>query len=329
MTVTTPTNVDTSVPEIWAKKVFRSHAQAGFWGPFIGEQGKAGTIIVQNSELLGSPGDLIHFQVTNPLSGAGVTGDTAKLEGNEENLSTSEFKLDTVLNRHAVRSYRRANKRSIIELREEASYRLAEWGQDKMDRNRWSQFTSTNDADVPGGGYSAPNIKFVNDRANDAALVAGDKVTVDTIRRVRAKLRAQKARPYKLDGRDIFFMVMHPYQAYDLKQDATYNTAVQNAAARGSDNPVFTGMLAMIDGVALFEHFNVPTVVGTGGIKLARSLAFGQEAFIEALDENVSWDEEKFDYGNEIGVAYSYASKARRALELSSLQLRSAMTDLG
>src|SRR5690348_18276304 len=88
MAVTNPSDVDTSIPEIWARETLRKHLRDGFWGRFAGGPG-SGRPLIQQSELLNKPGDLIHVQVTNPLSGAGVSGDTAALEGNEEKLSTS------------------------------------------------------------------------------------------------------------------------------------------------------------------------------------------------------------------------------------------------
>src|SRR5690242_10626769 len=116
MATTIPVNVDTAIPEVWANLVLRDHLRAGTWGKFIGAAG-SGSPIIQATELLGKPGDLIHIQTANPLSGSGVQGDTAVLEGNEEALSLSEIRVAPVLTRHGVRVNRRANKKNLVELR--------------------------------------------------------------------------------------------------------------------------------------------------------------------------------------------------------------------
>lgn len=324
MTATLPSHVDTSIPEVWAKRVLRTHLRSGFWGQFVGGPGSP---IVQQTELKDAPGDKIHIQVTTPLVGAGVSGDTATLVGNEENLTTSEISCMPTLYRHAVRINRRANKKSIIQLREEARMRLADWGQDKMDQLRFASFISA--AAINGGETYTPTLKYANDATALNNIDATDKLSVKDIRKIRALLRNAKAKPFKHNGLDVYFGVIHPYQALDLKQDTEYNTAVQQAMPRASENPIFSGALAMIDGVVLFEHFNVPTVANAGAttnLPAAKSLFFGSEFAVEAVDENVSWAEDTFDYGHEWGVAYAFATQPRRALELSSLQYLSYYT---
>ena len=84
--------------------------------------------------------------------GAGVTGDAVPaLVSNEEALSTSEMKVAPVLFRHAVRVNRRANKKAIVDLREEARMRLSEWGLTKVDNKRFAQFSSITNSDIPEG----------------------------------------------------------------------------------------------------------------------------------------------------------------------------------
>ena len=137
MAVTEPTDVDTSIPESWSKDILREHRYGNFWERF---QGNA---IVQKTELLNAPGDLIHIQVTDPLSGTGVEGDTAVLEGQEEDLSTTEIKVSPILYRHAVKNNRRAQKKSIVDLMAEARMRLSEWGGNKVDTLRFTNFRAT------------------------------------------------------------------------------------------------------------------------------------------------------------------------------------------
>lgn len=318
MATTTPTHVDTSIPELWAKMVLRDHKVKGYWGRFIGGE-MSGSPIIQKSELLNKPGDLIHIQTSDPLTGAGVEGDTTLLEGSEENLATAEKKVSPVLYRHGVRTYRRAQKKSILDLRSEARMRLAEWGMNKMDLKRFELFTATALPAPLGAEAYTPNIYRPNARATTAALTTGDAMSVKYIQEMKLKLRINRARPINVDGRDHFIAVVHPYATFQLKQESRYESWVREAEVRGGSNPFFRGALAVVDGVILHDHENV--TIGTSTVAYSEGIAFGQEAFVEGLDEEVSWAEDTFDYGNQFGIAYAFAFQPRRALELSSLQL--------
>lgn len=329
MSVTNPSDIDSSVPEIWAPDVMRRHKVSGFWGRFVG------SAIVQKTELLGKPGDLIHIQVTDPLSGAGQSGDTATLTGNEEKLSTSEIKVATTLRRHAVRVNRRANKKSIVDLRDEATVRLAEWGESKMDTLRFAAYTGLTSAALEAALAAetyTPNVYAIAtaDSANDAGTVVGDTkedvaladtLTVKALQIVKLRLTNQLAKPVMVDGFPHYALVTHPNATFQLKQESRYESWVRDAMQRGPTNPFFRGALAVIDGIVLYEHPNVPRAANTAGVQVANGIAFGAEAFVEGLDEAVHSETESFDYGLEWGISYEFAAGFRRALELSSMQV--------
>lgn len=321
MSVTTPTNVDSSINEVWAKDVLRRHKVSGFWGRFVGAEG-SGSPIIQKSELLNKPGDLIHIQVTDPLSGAGVTGDTAALTGNEEALATSEIKASPLLYRHGVRVNRRANKKSILDLRAETRLRLAEWGSTKMDTVRFAQFLASAMPAPLGAETYAPTFYRPNARTTRDLIVAGDTLKVIDLQAIKLKLVTALAKPLSVDGFPHYVLVTHPNATFQLKQEARYESWVREAEVRGGSNPFFRGALAVIDGVIVYEHPNVPRSNNSGAVPVADGIAFGAEAFIEALDENVHSEEESFDYGLEWGISYEFAFQPRRALELSSLQVQ-------
>ncbi len=330
MATTTPTNVDSSIPEVWAKNVLRKTKAAGFWGRFVGAEG-SGKPVIQKSELLNKPGDLIHIQVTDSLTGTGVEGDTATLEGNEENLSTSAISVSPVLYRHAVRVNRRAQKKSIVELRNEAEFRLAEWGEHKMDDKRFANYlldalpaplaSETYDANIHSVGTTGAGTG-----ADDIA--AGEGLDVGELQKIKLKLINQLAKPVMVDGFPTFYLVTHPNATYVLKQDTRYEAWVREAAERGRTNPLFRGALAMIDGMVIFEHVYVPRVTNAGAVKVAEGVAFGAEAFIEGLDENVSSNTDTFDYGLEWGVSYEFAFQPRRGLEQNSLRVYAEAPDV-
>jgi N4-gp56 family major capsid protein len=321
--ITRTTDVDTAIPELWADRVLRDHAYSGFWSKFLG------TAIVQQFELLNRPGDLVHIQVTNPLSGSGVSGDETVLEGNEENLTTTEIKLQPEQQRHAIRNFRRAAKKSIVDLRMEARMRLAEWGMVQMDTNRFTNFAAAS-LTVPAGETYTPNIFSVGGTHTSVDNIANtEELDVEAVQQIKVRLQANRARPLLIDGDELYALVVHPYALYQLKRQDEYRAWVREAHVRGADNPFFKGATAVLDGVVIYEHFRSPLVTNSAPVQVNKGIAFGAEAFVEALDENPSWDEDVFDYGNQYGMAYSFAHQARRALELSSLQVYSYAPTVG
>lgn len=322
MTVTNPINVDSSIPELWARAVLRDHLYAGFWAKMVGDEGSR-LPIIRKTELLSNPGDTIHLSITSPLVGAGVAGDTTALEGSEEALSNSTKKVIPLLYRHGVRVNRRAVKKSIIGLRQEAKMRLAEWGEEKMDDVRFANFVSQS---VMNGEIYTSNIRCVGGGSTPGAIASTDTLDVETIQQAKLDLYNNRAIPLRFDdGIPMFAAVVHPNSLYNLKRSDEYRDWVREAHNRGADNPFFKGATAVIDGVVIFEHPNVTTAAdGAGSIAVSRNLVFGAEAFVEGVDEGVSWAEDTFDYDLEWGVAYSFAFQPRRALEKNSLLLYAA-----
>jgi N4-gp56 family major capsid protein len=322
VTATTPTNVDTSIPEVWAKDTLRRVKVEGFWGRFVG------TALVQKSELLNKPGDLIHIQVTDPLTGAGQSGDTAAVEGNEENLATSEIKVSPILYRHGVANYRRAGKKSSLDLQAEARGRLEEWSRNKIDSLRFANLIASALPSPLGSETYTPTLKGPNSHNTVNTIVPADTLSVAFLQQVKLALRLQLAEPIVIDGFPYYALVTHPNATYQLKQESRYESWVREAGVRGESNPFFRGALAVIDGMVLYDHENVTTSVNAGSVTVAQGLAFGAEAFVEGLDEDVAAHEQQFDYGNRLGYEISFAIQPRRALELSSIQVLSAAADV-
>lgn len=318
MATTTPVHVDSAIQELWARDTLRDMLRDGFWNNLTGVEGSKSPII-RRTELVGAPGDTVHIQVTNPLAGAGVSGDTATLEGNEENLSTTSIKCIPILYRHGVRNFRRAQKKSIVDLFSEAKMRLAEWGEEKMDDIRFANFVQTS---ALNGETYTPNTRSAGGGSGvPGDIAAGDHITPEEIQKTMLVLYNNRAEPLRtVDGNDYFAMVVHPNSVHNLKRNAEYRDWVKDAEVRGKDNPFFRGALAMVDGMLLFRHSNVITANdGAASIAVSRNVAFGAEAFVEALDEAPTWATDTFDYGNQLGVAFSFAFQPRRALAKNSI----------
>lgn len=334
------TNTVATTPKVWSRDILRTHKTKGFWPRFVGSGA-----LKQKTELLNKPGDIIHVPVTHPLSGSGkrgsvitpgVNNDGAKLEGYEENLSTSAIKCAPDLQRHAVRYNRRMDKRNVVSLRAEAKMRLAEWGMVRSDDDRFRLFLSDGsdgavvgaDDELPVAGEAyTPNYYRVGGGANIDALTPTDLLTVEEVQQIKLACVEQEMRPIRTqDGEDIFVGVISPRMALGLKRDSEYQEYVKMARERATTNPLFTGALAMIDGIVLFQHLRVPVVTNANATPadVGKGIVFGDEAFVEALDENVGGETETFDYGLELGFSYEFAFQPRRGLEQNSIQVQAA-----
>jgi N4-gp56 family major capsid protein len=314
MTATNPVAIDSSIPELWAKLTLRDSLRAGFWAKFVGDEG-ARSPIVRRSELLNAPGDTIHIQTSSPLSGSGVVGDTTALEGQEEAMALAAIKVIPVYRRHAVLLNNRGVKKSIVDMRAEAKLRLAEWAQEKMDDVRFANFTST--APMNGETYT-PEFTVVGGGTTGASDVGtADLMDVVSLQIAKLDLYNNRAKPLmENDGNEFFGMVAHPNTLYNLKRNDEYRDWVREAAVRGSDNPFFKGAIAMIDGVLIFQHNNVPATSGSPDV--SSNILFGAEAFVEGLDEGVTWFEKDFDYQLQHGIAFGFAFQPRRGLAINS-----------
>lgn len=186
----------------------------------------------------------------------------------------------------------------------------------------WSNTPNTVAASDSNAGYG--DRYLCADYANGAtSLAATDTLTPEVI--MRAKVKAMnaspKVRPLRIDGQNMYLMFVHPWQAFDLKNDPTFAQARREADVRGAKNPIFTGALGVWDGVILVEHEYVPYLdVSVAGNNFAaaasgtdfsvdtfRAIFCGAQAvsFAKGNADGEGWVEETFDYKNKVGFSSS------------------------
>jgi len=123
-------------------------------------------------------------------------------------------------------------------------------------------------------------------------------------------------RPIKIDGENHYVLFIHPWQAFDLKNNATYAQAQREAQIRGRSNPIFTGAMGVWDNVIIHVHEYVPfldiDVAGNNfyskdvgidaGVDAFRALLCGaQAAVLATTKKSFIMREKDFDYGNKVG----------------------------
>lgn len=312
---------DPSAQKLWSKKLEREALKATFIGGFMAEGSKS--IIQLKPELKKSAGDKITTTLRAQLQGAGVMGD-GTLENNEEALSTFTDAMTIDQLRHAVRSKGKMSEQRVPwSVRSEAKDGLTDWWADRFDTSFFNQvcgFTPQTDLRYTGlQAVTAPSTVIRPSGANDQAMTSADKFSLTLIDRAvaAAKKASPVLRPIKIGGKDHWAMVLHTDQVTDLRT----NTAsgqwldIQKAAMQGGkieDNPIATGMLGVYNGVMLYENTRVTQGVnsstGAAISTVRRAPLLGAQAatlaFGQGYDSTTSadWNEELFDYKNQLGV---------------------------
>jgi len=309
----------------WSTSLAVEAQKKMYFGKFLG------SIIENKTDLEKKAGDTITYGLRMKLRGAGITGDNT-LEGNEEALVYYNDHIHIDQLRHAVRSKGKASEKHVpYDMRATAREALATWWAERFDELIFVNLSGARGVDstltlpltystFAGNALVTPtattHYKFANGMAY-ATLTATDILTLSEIDRLveAAETVDPMIQPIMVDGEKHYVLLIHPYQATDLRT----NTAtgqwldIQKAAgARGASNPIFKGALGVYNNVVIHVHRNVVRFSdgGSGAVALARALFLGAQAgaiaFGNGGGESVarySWKEELFDYGNQLGVA--------------------------
>jgi N4-gp56 family major capsid protein len=305
--------------KLWSTKLFHEALKETWIHKFTGT-GSDSLIQVINDAKKGA-GDTIYVGLRMLLSGDGVQGDALQ-EGNEEAMT---FYRDTItINqlRHGVRSEGKMSEQRVpYSVREEAYMGLKDWWSDRIDDAFFNQIcgnTGVTDTRYTGNmATTAPttnNIAYPNGLTTEAAVssaTTSNAMKLSYINAVveKAKVNSPMIRPLKINGESKYVMFLHPYQVTDLRNNTSTGEwlDIQKAAIQGgagSKSPIYTGALGEYNGVILHESTRVKAVTAN----VYRAVLCGAQAACMAYGQDggpnkMSWVEEKFDYGNQLGVS--------------------------
>jgi N4-gp56 family major capsid protein len=323
-TTSFPTNHPLAV-KLWSKKLFVDALKATWFDKFMGDS--ASSLCQVKTELNKGAGDKVTYGLRMQLQGAGVTGD-GTLEGNEEALTTYSDSLLIDQLRHAVRSSGKMSEQRVpFSVREEARQGLQDWWSDRLDTAIMNHLAGNSaQTDL---AYTGNNVTVIADAAHrlfPSHMATGNESisTIDTLALTmidaaveKAKLASPMIRPVKVAGNDYYVMFIHPINTYALRTSAATTGSwfdIQKAAITGGQvesNPIFTGALGVYNGVVLHESTRIPLLVNSSGVAVANSrtcVLAGAQALTFSYGMNssggeMSWVEEVFDYGNQLGVS--------------------------
>lgn len=309
--LTTVTDLDTIIPEIWSKRLYEVARAKMFWEKFTGPEG-SDMPVIRKVELLNNPGDTIHISRVNPPTGTARTGDQV-LSGFEMQLITNEIVLTPDWYRQGYKTSKRTAKRINNDFRQVAMLNLSRWMQETMDASKWTVARTT-----AAVGFDSTTIQrlYGGDATSIDTIDSSDTMSVELIRKGAALLRNSNRRGVMVSefpGKDYFVMACNPFQIYDLKQDTEYTSNMENAMERGSTNPLFSGMVANIDGVIIHDTTFCTTVDNASSPAIATAVAvmLGSEALAHGMEKDVTWNEQIDDYEffHGVGVGASWEDK--------------------
>lgn len=330
--------------KVWQEKLYRDSVKFSYFMKFSGSD--SSSLVHVQKALEKAQGDKITFGIRMRLTGAGVTGDTV-LEGNEEALTTYDYSLTLEQYRHGVRdSGRMTRKRSMFSISGESQAAIRDWGQEKIDQLCF-------DAIGVGSGATADPTKIfyktssgvlatsVAATAKSALTTADSKLTPQMISVMKAWAKTGgnrtyvPLRPYRVDGKDYYVLLVHPDCMYDLKLNSDFLQAQREAEVRGGSNPIFSGATAIWDGCVIHEHENcaIGTDAGAGSnVPWAKCVFMGAQSLVWAWGQQVEIVSETFDYGNSQGFAFGMIAAAGKpkfnSLDYGSVGVYLARTNI-
>lgn len=319
MAITGYTTTSEAKKKLWEEKLFRETVISSYFDKFMGESPES--IIQVKSDLTKTKGDEIEFFLIPKLTGSGVT-EGQVLEGREEKMNLYNFDVTLGRHRHAVRYDYMSGKRVFFSISDEAAFALRNWGTEKITKLCFDMLT----------GVNHTRVFYSTDGATPAttATAATAKSALTTSSVMFPKLasfaktwattggnRSQSPlRPVMVNGKPYMVLLVHPDVKYDLQQDSVWNQAQREAAARGSENPIFTGADAVWDGLVIHSHESIPigTDAGAGAnVPWAECILMGAQAGVWAWGERPSLVSKDFDYDEETGQAWRMTDGQERS----------------
>lgn len=281
---------DALTKKVWSAKVAKEMLRSMYLSKFMGE--KANSVIQTKTDLKKEKGDRITIALRMVMTGAGQSSSTTgiTLESNEEALVFYDYSVSLSEYGHAVKAQSKLSlQRPAFDLRTEMKDALSDWLADKIEKLLITALLAapTSDKKIVRVGSGGSNLT--------TALLSQARRT--------AQLATPKVRPIKVDGKEWYIVLAHPYATKALKADTDWKNAQLYAASRGSDNNLFTGALGMWDGVIVHEYDRSQMLLS--GTKL-RTLLLGAQAGCVAWGQMPEWYEKLFDYYRIPGVAVDF-----------------------
>jgi N4-gp56 family major capsid protein len=195
--------------------------------------------------------DRIKFTSLGDPAGPGVRGE-AELTGNTSTPRIGGWTLDVDFWRDAVELTKKQIK--FLAAGGKLEYELYKMLGQKFGRQKQADMMMCLIRQANG------NVYRVGNRSTDNDILKTDLFTTSVVVQAQARARVLGARPVAIT-RGKSGSPLQRYIAFatqdamtEIRNSSAYLTAIQNAAARSEENPVFSGKLLEWNGIGLWEH---------------------------------------------------------------------------
>lgn len=308
-------DTDVETKKLYDEKVFRETQKMSYFDKFISKDGSS--IIWSKDQLTKDKGDTIYFYLTQKLDdkqyfkqGQTITGNEQKLGSYRDSVSLEERSLAVAYEGGL------SEQRPVFSISDESERALKEAGASLIDQWRFDALNAASNSKT----YKMADPPTTTS-ATLASLTADDKITPKKVSFLKTAAltgwnRTQEPlKPVTIDGKPHLLMIVHPDALYDLKTNSDYIQYMREAEVRGKENPLFTGAIAIIDGVVIHEseRIDIGLTAGSGGnIPYSYGMLLGQNSMIWANGKREEIVMETRNYKKVTGYCWSIIAGAKR-----------------
>ncbi len=303
----------------YAREITVAYMEESKWTPFMGQSDTA--VIKTGLATQPREGGVVRMRMRGLLRGSGITGDT-EFAGNEDSMAYLYQNVVLELIGNAVKSPGRLQEKiDAINFRTDAQEALKDWMTWKMDKIIYERLSANPTNVVVSGNYNTNSASALTtadtfSTADINEMVKRAKLGVDHAGNPVPKLRPVRTFTYRNKiitlKQPFYILKLGSYSAQALREDPAWREAMLNALPRSDDNPVFTGMLGVWNGVIVIEDGTETqdyagiirkTDGGSGGnLPYEVNLFLGATAGLMPFDEGVKYWEEDIDAGRKLRI---------------------------
>jgi N4-gp56 family major capsid protein len=291
------------------------------------------SLITLKNELNKGAGEKVTIGLRMKLVSPGIEGD-ATIEGHATGEEALTFYNDALFINQLRKSTKSKGKMSEqrvpYNMRKEGRDALAVWWAEEIDEKIIMYLSGARGVDTSlhaasdfstfaGNALQAPNsanLIYGGDASGKADMDSSDTMSLTLVERLvaHAETTDPMIQPFMVDGVKKYALLMHTFQAYQLRTSTTTNDWIDitKSTDRGKNAKMYTNSLGEYADVVLHKHRNVIRfddygVGSTPTLAAARALFMGAQAGLIAYGQDsgptrYSWNEETDDRGNALAI---------------------------
>lgn len=304
------TNIPTGsalAPIIVQKMMFLDTVKKSYFSRFMGG---SDSICYEKSDFTKQKGETMTFGIRMRPTGTPITGN-ATVKGKEDKLTFYTHTITLERYRYAIMDDGALTRQRFVgDIPAEIRDALVNWGSEEIDQLAFDALAATPTRAIYGGDATSTTDIADADLLTPALI---SKAKVQALTRTSASI--VPLRPVRVDGKDMLVLLCSSDAVYDLKRNSEFMQAQREAAERGSNNPIFTGMVGIWDNVVIHSHDNVK-IYSNGGagsdVNYSHNMLLGAQALCWAWGERPSIVEEDEDYEEFKGFCWRMTSKCNK-----------------